>query len=169
MDIETFADAARADAAAALARAIAENHFLAALAALADPARAAAAAEAADAALTDAAISLAALADASLADADERAFRIAAYAAARADAEVIEVTTVNEIGLAELAEFLRDNHQSGDKFGPSELSAWATSAEQNADDGNGPMIEIGVAYSVTGAPICYRISEAGISRSRHRV
>ncbi len=79
-----------------------------------------------------------------------------------------EETLVNETGLAELAEFLRDNHKSGHKFGPSELSAWATSAEQNADDGNGPMVEIGAAYSVTGAPICYRISAAGVTKTVHR-
>ena len=83
----------------------------------------------------------------------------------RVGRSTFEETLVNETGLAELAEFLRDNHKSGDKFGPSELSAWATSAEQNADDGNGPMVEIGAAYSVTGAPICYRISPAGVTKT----
>lgn len=106
--------------------------------------------------------------------ADDLARADAAYtkaALAHSSAEVIEVATVNEVGIAEIARFLRENHKLGerDRFGPSELSAWASGAEFQLAEGNSATIEISSADSVTGVPICYRISEAGISRSRHHV
>lgn len=73
------------------------------------------------------------------------------------------VTTINETGLREIAEFLAAHHKlGGDYFTRDMLSAWAAEAEESADAGNPAMIEIRAHDSVSGAPITFTISAAGV-------
>lgn len=71
---------------------------------------------------------------------------------------------INEKGMEEIARFLADHHRlGGDRFGPSELAAWARDAERQMGEGNGAIIEISASQSITGCSVWHRISPEGIS------
>lgn len=71
--------------------------------------------------------------------------------------------TVNETGLAEIREFLSQNHKKGgDHFTREMLSAWASEAEFQVGEGNPPTIELHARDSVHGRTQEYTISPAGI-------
>lgn len=71
--------------------------------------------------------------------------------------------TVNETGLAEIKEFLSQNHKKGgDHFTREMLSAWASEAEFQVGEGNPPTIELHARDSVHGRTQEYTISPAGI-------
>jgi len=71
--------------------------------------------------------------------------------------------TVNDIGLAEIHEFLAANHRlGGDHFTPDMLRAWAADAEFQMSEGNPPRIEIRAADCVHGWTTEYEISNAGL-------
>jgi hypothetical protein len=74
------------------------------------------------------------------------------------------MSTINQIGLNEIAEFLKSNHTTFAELEPaaSELSAWASDAEFQLGEGNPASIEIPARNSVTGAPIEFTITDAGI-------
>lgn len=77
------------------------------------------------------------------------------------------VYTVNDAGLREIAEFLQENHKAAAGkpyryFTDSMLNAWAADAEASMEAGNPPMIEIPGRHSVTGNPITYTVSDAGL-------
>ncbi len=75
----------------------------------------------------------------------------------------ITTYTINAQGLAEICEFLAENHKlNGDHFDDSMIRAWARDAEFQIGEGNSATIEIGRANSITGNPICYTISDAGL-------
>lgn len=73
--------------------------------------------------------------------------------------------SINQTGLNEIAQFLINNHKTFSDRAPaiSELCAWAADAEFQQREGNPPSIEIPAHHSVTGCPIEYTISEAGIA------
>lgn len=71
--------------------------------------------------------------------------------------------TVNEQGINEIKEFLKENHKNGgEHFTQSMLHAWAAKAEFQLAEGNPAMIEIKAWDSVHGYTQEYRISEAGL-------
>ena len=71
--------------------------------------------------------------------------------------------TVNNVGLAEIREFLAANHRlGGDHFTPDMLRAWAADAEFQMSEGNPPRIEIRAADCVHGWTTEYDISDAGL-------
>jgi len=75
------------------------------------------------------------------------------------------MSTVNEIGIIEIKEFLAANHKKGgDHFTDSMLSAWAADAEDQMHQGNPPTIEIRSFDSVSGAAVEYTISDAGVDK-----
>ena len=70
---------------------------------------------------------------------------------------------VNEMGLAEIREFLARNHKlGGGHFDAGMIRAWAQDAEFQLGEGNDATIEIRGADSVTGSPVCYTISDDGL-------
>ena len=77
--------------------------------------------------------------------------------------------TVNAVGLREIAEFLGENQTDAVNSGEGAsywtdemLRAWAKDAEFQLAEGNAATIEISGHNSVTGNPICYTISDAGL-------
>jgi len=71
--------------------------------------------------------------------------------------------SVNEKGLAEIHQFLAEKHKlGGDRFGPSELRAWAQAAEFQLGEGNDASIEIRSFDSVSGHAETYTISPEGL-------
>lgn len=71
---------------------------------------------------------------------------------------------INAKGMEEIAQFLADHHRlGGDRFGASELAAWARDAERQMGEGNGAVIEISASQSITGCAIWHRISPEGVS------
>jgi len=73
--------------------------------------------------------------------------------------------TVNEIGMAEIKEFLAAQHKNGANFGDAEIHAWATEAEFQTGEGNPPSIEVLSWDAVDGRTIEYTISEGGIDET----
>ena len=71
--------------------------------------------------------------------------------------------TVNEQGLAEIKEFLANNHtKGGDHFDRSMLLAWAADAEFQLSEGNSATIEIKSWDSIRGYAQEFTISPAGL-------
>ena len=71
--------------------------------------------------------------------------------------------TVNATGLAEIKEFLADNHKlGGDHFTSDMLRAWAADAESHLAEGNAPSIEIKSLDALSGHTETYTISDAGL-------
>ena len=71
--------------------------------------------------------------------------------------------TVNDTGLAEIQEFLADNHKlGGDHFTADMLRAWAADAEFQLAEGNSPTIEIKSRDTVSGHTEACTISDAGL-------
>lgn len=72
-------------------------------------------------------------------------------------------TTVNAIGIAEIAAFLAEHHKlGGDHFTPNMLRAWAADAEFQLGEGNSPTIEIKSYDSVSGRTETFTVSDAGV-------
>ena len=70
---------------------------------------------------------------------------------------------VNSAGLAEIQEFLAENHKHGGAhFTADMLGAWAADAEFQLAEGNSPTIEISSRDSVSGHTETYTISDAGL-------
>lgn len=75
----------------------------------------------------------------------------------------ITTYTVNAQGLAEIREFLAENHKLGrDHFDDAMIRAWARKAETQIGEGNSATIEIRSWDSNTGCTVCYTISDAGL-------
>ena len=71
--------------------------------------------------------------------------------------------TVNATGLAEIKEFLADNHKlGGDHFTSDMLRAWAADAEFQLREGNTPSIEIKSRDALSGHTETYAITDAGL-------
>lgn len=77
--------------------------------------------------------------------------------------------TVNEAGMREIAEFLGENHKHAVHSGEganywtdSMLRAWAADAEFQAGEGNPAMIEVRGMHSVSGTPVTFTVSDAGL-------
>lgn len=72
--------------------------------------------------------------------------------------------TINDVGMTEIATFIRENHKDGARIANDHscISAWAAEAEESLDNGNPAMIEIRTFDSMTGAPITFTVSDAGI-------
>lgn len=72
--------------------------------------------------------------------------------------------TVNNIGIAEIAEFLKNNHKKGDIISESKdmLNAWAAEAEFQIAEGNPASIEIRSFDSVHGRTQEFTISDDGL-------
>ncbi len=101
----------------------------------------------------------AALAALSITDEDQEAVE-----AAHAALDERRLTyTVNATGLAEIKEFLADNHKlGGDHFTSDMLRAWAADAEFSLAEGNGAAIELSARDSVNGRTQTFEISAAGL-------
>lgn len=70
---------------------------------------------------------------------------------------------VNQLGLDEILRILTTNHRlGGDRFGPSELAAWAAEVEQHMADGNGQYFEIRAADAVSGQTEIHYLSDESI-------
>lgn len=102
---------------------------------------------------------LAALAALSITDEDQEAVE-----AAHAALDERRLTyTVNATGLAEIKEFLADNHKlGGDHFTSDMLRAWAADAEFQLREGNTPSIEIKSWDALSGHTETYAITDAGL-------
>lgn len=75
----------------------------------------------------------------------------------------ITTYTVNAQGLAEIREFLAENHKLGrDHFDDAMIRAWARDAETQIGEGNDATIEIRSSNSKSGYTVCYTISDAGL-------
>lgn len=74
----------------------------------------------------------------------------------------IAIKSINEVGLKEIAEFLRANHKKGADFNRDNLIAWAADAEFQLGEGNDACIEIRSFDSIHGRTQTFTISEAGI-------
>lgn len=73
------------------------------------------------------------------------------------------MATINEKGMQEIASFLAEYHKLGGGVAVgSMLSAWASEAEESLDAENGAQIEIPASDSVTGSPIVFWVSDAGV-------
>ena len=71
--------------------------------------------------------------------------------------------SVNEVGLAEIKEFLAGHHRlGGDHFTDEMIRAWASDAEFQLGEGNDATIEIRSWDTVSGRTETYTISEAGL-------
>lgn len=68
---------------------------------------------------------------------------------------------INEQGLREIEDFLKDNHKLGNQMDRSNLLAWALEAERQADQGNPPSIEIKSWDSVYGRTQEFTLSSDG--------
>jgi hypothetical protein len=71
---------------------------------------------------------------------------------------------INEIGMAEIADFLIANHKEGGRIAedPTCINAWAAEAEESLENGNPAMIEIRAHDSVPGFPLTFTVSQSGI-------
>lgn len=71
--------------------------------------------------------------------------------------------TINAIGLAEIQAFLTAHHKlGGDHFTRDMLMAWAIDAEFQLAEGNPASVEIRSSDSVSGLPMQFTVSDAGI-------
>ena len=73
---------------------------------------------------------------------------------------------VNNKGLQEIAEFLKQNHKSYvdfDDFPKGVLEAWAKDVEFQTGEGNRPTIEIESRYSIHGFTQELEISKSGLN------
>ena len=71
--------------------------------------------------------------------------------------------TVNDIGLAEIHEFLAANHRlGGDHFTPDMLRAWAADAEFSLSEGNDAGVELKARDSIHGRTQTFTVSDAGV-------
>ena len=71
--------------------------------------------------------------------------------------------TVNEKGLAEIRQFLSENHKlGGNHFDKSMLLAWAKDAEFSLGEGNQAIIEIISYQSSSGHTVTFTVSNEGI-------
>ena len=71
--------------------------------------------------------------------------------------------TINKVGLAEIHQFLGENHKLGfDHFSGDMLRAWAADAEFSMDEGNDATIEIRAMDCIHGRCITFTVSDAGI-------
>lgn len=78
--------------------------------------------------------------------------------------------SVNEVGLAEIKEFLAANHKKGgDHFTRDMLQAWAADAEFQLGEGNPASIEITAPNSIHGRTQEYTISDAGLDTTQVEV
>lgn len=68
---------------------------------------------------------------------------------------------INETGLTEIRDFLRQYHKTGDQMTADMIVAWAADAERHANDGNGASIEIRPWDSWRGRAEILDISPAG--------
>ena len=68
---------------------------------------------------------------------------------------------INEVGIEEIKKFLEENHKKGN-FDRDMLLAWARDAEFQLSEGNSPTIEIRSMDSVSGKPVTYTVSPAGV-------
>jgi hypothetical protein len=71
---------------------------------------------------------------------------------------------INETGMNEIADFLRENHKDGHDIAKDRfcLHAWASDAEESMENGNGPSIEILAYESTSGVPETFTVSADGI-------
>ena len=75
----------------------------------------------------------------------------------------VTTCTVNGQGLAEIKEFLANNHTKGGyHFDRDMLLAWAADAEFQLSEGNYASIEIKSWDSISGYPQEFTISDAGL-------
>lgn len=74
----------------------------------------------------------------------------------------IELRSINATGLAEIREFLAQNHKHGPDLDDTMIRAWARDAEFQMGEGNPPTIEIRAWDSLAGCTQEFRISPAGI-------
>lgn len=73
------------------------------------------------------------------------------------------IQTVNAVGLAQIADFLADNHKlGGEHFSADMLRAWAADAEFSLAEGNGAVIELAARDSLRGLTQTFEISAAGL-------
>lgn len=72
-----------------------------------------------------------------------------------------KIAHVNKRGLAEIADNLRAYHKFGDRLTQSNISAWAESAEDSFNNGNGCEFEIRSFDALRGEDIVVRISREG--------
>lgn len=72
--------------------------------------------------------------------------------------------SINETGLTEIAAFIIANHKDGARIANyrSVIHAWAAEAEESLDNGNPAMIEIRASASVSGSPVTFTVSDAGV-------
>lgn len=72
--------------------------------------------------------------------------------------------TVNDNGIAQIAEFLRNNHKKGEMIAENAdmLRAWAADAEFQLGQGNPASIEISSFDSLRGYTQSYNISDEGL-------
>lgn len=71
--------------------------------------------------------------------------------------------TVNRAGIEEIRQFLGENHKLGaSHFDAYMLSAWATEAEDSANNGGPAMIEVKTCDARLGHAVTYTISESGM-------
>ena len=78
------------------------------------------------------------------------------------------VKTVNDIGLNEIARFLKENHKKGDLISssPSMVRHWAVQADDQLDYGNSASIEIRSFDSIYGRTQEFTVSDAGIDTNQ---
>lgn len=70
---------------------------------------------------------------------------------------------INEIGLAEIHEFLGKYHKRGkDWFTPDMLRAWAKEAELEVCKGNSPTIELRLMSCVLDKAVLFTLSNDGV-------
>jgi len=72
--------------------------------------------------------------------------------------------TINNNGIAQIANFLRETHKNGAVIAesPDMLGAWATDAEFQLGEGNPAMIEVRSFDAVSGQTTTFTISDEGI-------
>ena len=71
--------------------------------------------------------------------------------------------SVNEAGIAQIHQFLADNHKlGGDHFNREMLLAWAQDAEIQLDSGSSASIEIRAWDAISGHTETFTISDVGL-------
>ena len=68
---------------------------------------------------------------------------------------------INDRGMKQIADALREHHKLEDRFTPSMLAAWAEDAEQSFGNGNGCRFEIRATDTKAGVPIVVDIDPDG--------
>lgn len=73
------------------------------------------------------------------------------------------IYTINQLGMQELTEFIRNHHKDGEILcnSPSSLNAWASEAEENLDNGSDPSIEMKWYETKSGHTEIFTISSDG--------